>query len=130
MFSIKVNYTNYKKSIITFSSPFFESFSNCFDFFKNTFRILPKIFRAFSENFYIFSEFIFHIWFKGPLPLPKSSFAFIAPAINSFAKRTDSGTSCPIARYDAIALESVQPVPCVFGFSIRSPLIQIFSEFL
>ena len=68
-------------------------------------------------------------WSMGPQPFPKSSIADNAPDIYSFALETDSDNDKPLARFAAIALESVQPVPWVLGLSIRFPLNQISSPF-
>ena len=56
----------------------------------------------------------------GPFPCPRFSIALIAPLMYAFAFFTDSSTGNPFARFAATALESVQPVPCVFGLSILS----------
>ena len=55
----------------------------------------------------------------GPLPFPRSSIAARAPEIYSFALSTEVSRSNPFARFDAMALERVQPVPWVFSVSTR-----------
>ena len=48
-----------------------------------------------------------------------------APEIYSFAAEMASGRESSFASPDAMALESVQPVPCVFGLSMRFPVSQV-----
>ena len=48
-----------------------------------------------------------------------------APEIYSFAAEMASGRESLFASPDAMALESVQPVPCVFGLSMRFPVNQV-----
>lgn len=48
---------------------------------------------------------------SGPDPCPKSSPAASASDMYSFAFLTESGTLNPFARFAAIALDNVHPVP-------------------
>lgn len=57
----------------------------------------------------------------GPDPAPRSSIALSAPWIYSFARLTASSKANPFARFEAIAEDSVHPVPWVFGLSILHP---------
>ena len=69
-------------------------------------------------------------WSIGPLPFPRSSMALRAPDRYAFARSTAHSRSDPFARFDAIALESVQPVPWVLGLSIFFPLNHLTEPFL
>ena len=44
-----------------------------------------------------------------------------APEIYALARSTASSIGKPFARFEAMALDSVHPVPCVLGLSIRFP---------
>src|SRR5215207_273318 len=56
------------------------------------------------------------------MPPPSANPACTAPLMYSFAAPTAAGTSYPRARYDAMALARVQPVPCVCWLSARAAL--------
>lgn len=60
-------------------------------------------------------------WFNGPDPFPKLSWLKRASDIYFLAFSTANLSSTPLARLDAIAEDSVQPVPCVLGLSILLP---------
>jgi hypothetical protein len=55
------------------------------------------------------------MWFSGPLPLPKSKFAFKAAVKYCLAALILALKLRPAAKLQAMALESVQPVPWVLG---------------
>ena len=58
---------------------------------------------------------------KGPLPWPRSSMAARAPERYALAFVTAVSRSWPLARFAAMALERVQPVPWVLGLPMRWP---------
>ena len=62
-----------------------------------------------------------NMWLRGPDPCPKSSMAERAPVIKSLALFTASSRLMPRARLEAMAEDSVQPVPWLLGLSIRVP---------
>ena len=79
------------------------------------------------NNFFECPSYRLNAWFIGPEPCPKSSMAANAPEIYSFDFCTDSASENPLERLDAIALDNVQPVPCVLGLFIRLPLNHVIS---
>ena len=92
----------------------FPSFPEIFRVFSDFSRMLPK-------TFYIFSEYIFHMWFKGPLPLPKSSFALIAPVINSLQGARTLGRRAPSRDMMRLHLKACNPFHVCSDFRYARP---------
>ena len=58
-------------------------------------------------------------WFSGPCPWPSRGLVRMASVTYCLARATAIGSGMPLASPAVMAAEYVQPVPCVFGVSMR-----------